>query len=100
MESTMLENVCKQPCQAILHLLRKIRDEVHRFAIRFHRSKRDKKMISSIFQDIPGMGKKRVQKLWEVFESLEDIKVASADDIKTKCGISEGLANEILDKIS
>ena len=83
-----------------LHLLRQIRDEVHRFAITFHRSKRDKKMTLSVFEDIPGMGKKRVQKLWEVFESLEDIKAASADDIKIKCGFSEGLAESISDKIS
>jgi excinuclease UvrABC nuclease subunit len=54
----------------------------------------------SAFEDIPGMGKKRVQKLWEVFESLEDIKVASMNDIKTKCGFSEGLAKAISDKIS
>ena len=62
-----------------LHLLRQIRDEVHRFAITFHRSKRDKKMTLSVFEDIPGMGKRRVQKLWEVFDSLEDIKSASVD---------------------
>jgi excinuclease ABC subunit C len=82
-----------------LHLLRQIRDEVHRFAITFHRSKRDKKMTLSLFEDIPGMGKKRVQKLWEVFESLEDIKSASADEIKTKCGFSEGLSEAISNKI-
>tara|TARA_B110000438_G_C15338279_1_gene446771 strand:- start:383 stop:556 length:174 start_codon:yes stop_codon:yes gene_type:complete len=57
-------------------------------------------MTLSVFEDIPGMGKKRVQKLWEVFESLEDIKVASTDDIKTKCGFSEDLAKAISDKIS
>ena len=82
-----------------LHLLRQIRDEVHRFAITFHRSKRDKEMTLSVFEDIPGIGKKRVQKLWEVFESLEDIKFASADEIKTKCGFSESLAEAISNKI-
>ena len=82
-----------------LHLLRQIRDEVHRFAINFHRSKRDKEMTLSVFEDIPGIGKKRVQKLWEVFESLEDIKFASVDEIKTKCGFSESLAEAISNKI-
>ena len=82
-----------------LHLLRQIRDEVHRFAITFHRSKRNKKMTLSVFEDIPGIGKKRVQKLWEVFESLEDIKFASVDEIKTKCGFSESLAEAISNKI-
>jgi len=82
-----------------LHLLRQIRDEVHRFAITFHRSKRDKKMILSIFEDIPGMGKKRVQKLWETFDSLEDIKSASVDDIKTKCAFPEKIAEKIRGKV-
>jgi excinuclease UvrABC nuclease subunit len=45
------------------------------------------------------MGKKRVQKLWEVFESLEDIRSASVDEIKVGCGFSEVLAEAILDKI-
>ena len=82
-----------------LHLLRQLRDEVHRFSITFHRSKRAKKMILSIFKDIPGMGKKRVQKLWGIFESLDDIKSASTEDIKAKCGFSEKLAKAILEKI-
>jgi len=83
-----------------LHLLRQLRDEVHRFAITFHRSKRDKTMTLSIFEDIPGIGRKRVQKLWEAFESLEDIKSASVDKIKDKCGFSEVLAEAILNKVS
>ncbi|MBC8311092.1 MAG: excinuclease ABC subunit C [Candidatus Marinimicrobia bacterium] len=82
-----------------LHLLRQLRDEVHRFAITFHRSKRDKKMTLSIFEDIPGMGKKRVQKLWEVFESLDHIKSSSVETIKSKCGFSEKLAIAIKGKI-
>ena len=82
-----------------LHLLRQLRDEVHRFAITFHRSKRDKKMTVSIFEDIPGLGKKRVQKLWQVFESLDQIKTASIKDIKTKCGFSESLSEAINRKI-
>ncbi len=81
-----------------LHLLRQIRDEVHRFAITFHRNKRDKKMTLSIFEDIPGMGKKRVQTLWDNFESLEDIKSATVEEIKTKCGFSEKLALAIVKK--
>ena len=82
-----------------LHLLRQLRDEVHRFAITFHRSARDKKMTISIFENIPGIGKRRVQKLWKAFKSLEEIKSASVDDLKTKCGFSEVLAIAILEKI-
>ncbi len=81
-----------------LHLLRQIRDEVHRFAITFHRKKRDKKMTLSIFEDIPGMGKKRIQTLWDNFETLDEIKSASIIHIKTLCGFSEKLSAAIVEK--
>jgi excinuclease ABC subunit C len=55
-------------------------------------------MTLSIFEDIPGMGKKRVQTLWDNFESLEDIKSATMEEIKTKCGFSEKLASAIVEK--
>ena len=70
-----------------LYLLRKIRDEVHRYAITFHRKKRSKKAFKSIFDDIKGMGPKRVQKIWEVYDSIEEIKKDSVKSIHTKTGI-------------
>jgi len=78
-----------------LHLLRAIRDEVHRFAITFHRKTRKKDMTKSIFEDIPGMGKKRIQKLWQEFESLEVIQNASINELKKKTGFSEKLCEAI-----
>ncbi len=78
-----------------LHLLRAIRDEVHRFAITFHRKTRKKDMTKSIFEDIPGMGKKRIQKLWQEFESLEVIQNASINELKEKTGFSEKLCEAI-----
>jgi len=78
-----------------LHLLRAIRDEVHRFAINFHRKTRKKDMTKSIFEDIPGMGKKRIQKLWQEFNSLEAIKDASLNELKKKTGFSEKLCKAI-----
>lgn len=82
-----------------LFLLRKIRDEVHRFAISFHRKKRDKKMILSIFDGIRGMGKTRVKRLWSVFDSLKDIQKASPKQLVSALKIPEKLAKEII-KIS
>ena len=82
-----------------LFLLRKIRDEVHRFAITFHRSKRSKSMTLSIFDGIKGMGKVRVKKLWSEFESLDKIKKASVKEISDTLKVSEGIAKEII-KIS
>jgi excinuclease ABC subunit C len=78
-----------------LHLLRAIRDEVHRFAITFHRKSRKKDMAKSIFEGIPGMGKKRIQKLWKEFKSLETIKESSIDKLKEMTGFSEKLCEEI-----
>jgi len=78
-----------------LHLLRAIRDEVHRFAITFHRKTRKKDMTKSIFEDIPGMGKKRIQKLWQEFNSLEAIKDASLNELKKKTGFSDKLCEAI-----
>jgi len=78
-----------------LHLLRAIRDEVHRYAITFHRKSRKKDMTKSIFEEIPGMGKKRIQKLWQEFESLEAIQNASLIGLREKTGFSENLCKAI-----
>ena len=78
-----------------LILLRRIRDEAHRFAITFQRSKR-KDSLTSIFNDIDGMGPKRVQKLLQSFDSTETIAKSTQKDISTKTGIPEKLADEII----
>ena len=80
-----------------LYLLRQIRDEVHRFAITFHRKSRMKDMTKSKFEDIPGMGPKRIQKLWKEFDSLEAIQKSSLQELKKKTGISEMLCRAILE---
>ena len=78
-----------------LYLLRKIRDEVHRYAITFHRKKRSKKAFKSIFDGIKGMGPKRVQKIWEVYDSIENIKKDSVKSICLKIGIPIKIVKEI-----
>ena len=57
-------------------------------------------MTLSIFNNIPGMGKKRIKKLWEQFESLEDIKASSTDQISLKCGFSKELSEQIKKRIT
>jgi excinuclease ABC subunit C len=79
-----------------IHLLRKIRDEVHRYAITFHRKSRKKDMTRSIFKDIPGMGPKRIQILWKKFDSFQAIQNSSLSQIKEKTGFSEKISREIL----
>jgi len=80
-----------------LILLRRIRDEAHRFAITFQRSKR-KEALVSVFNDIAGMGPKRVKKLLQNFDSTELIAKSSQEEIGLKIGISEKLAAEIIKK--
>ena len=87
------QNIIKT--SAGLHLLRYIRDEVHRFAITFHRNIRDKKMLESRFESISGMGKKRINRLWEIYPSLESIKQAKVREISSKTGFPNKICIEI-----
>jgi excinuclease ABC subunit C len=77
------------------HLLQRIQDEVHRFAITFHRQTRTKSMIHSALDDIPGVGPKRKQRLLEHFGSVQKMKEASLEDFKA-AGMSETLSRTIL----
>lgn len=78
-----------------LSLLRRVRDEAHRFAITFHRQKRTKAMTTSVLDDIPGVGPKRIQAIWKVFSSLEELAHASADDIAAKAGLPLAVAEAV-----
>ena len=62
-------------------LLQRIQDEVHRFAITFHRQLRSKNSFSSQLDGIDGLGPKRKQNLMKHFKSLAKIKEASVDEI-------------------
>jgi excinuclease ABC subunit C len=77
------------------YLLQRIQDEVHRFAVAFHREKRGKSMIASRLDAIPGIGEKRRKLLLRHFGSLKAIKEASPEDFKA-VSIGEALANRIL----
>jgi len=70
-----------------LILLRKIRDEAHRFAITFQKQKRNKQVRTSIFDSIDGMGPKRVQSLFTVFQDIDSIAQAETDIIAKKAKI-------------
>ncbi|WP_229263946.1 excinuclease ABC subunit UvrC [Cohnella cholangitidis] len=81
------------------YLLQRIQDEVHRFAITFHREKRAKSMVASRLDAIPGIGEKRRKQLLSHFGSLKAIKEASADDFKA-VSIGDALAQRILDALN
>ncbi|MCD6447296.1 MAG: excinuclease ABC subunit C [Candidatus Marinimicrobia bacterium] len=77
-------------------LLRRIRDEAHRFAITFHRNKRGKSMVKSILDSIPGIGETRRKKLLSTFGSIQEIEKHKAENISKKAGIPLKLAETIL----
>ncbi|WP_427854370.1 excinuclease ABC subunit UvrC [Desulfosporosinus metallidurans] len=76
------------------YLLGRIQNEVHRFAITFHRQQRAKSMTLSALDNIPGIGPKRKQHLLHHFSSLEDIKQASIDELQA-AGLPHSTASVI-----
>jgi excinuclease ABC subunit C len=80
------------------YLLQRIQDEVHRFAITFHREKRGKSMIASRLDSIPGIGEKRRKQMLRHFGSLKAIREASVEDFKA-VSIGESLARRILETL-
>jgi excinuclease ABC subunit C len=79
------------------HLITRIQDEAHRFAITFHRNLRGKNQVHSVLDDIPGVGPKRRRALMKAFESLEDIKKASLDDLSAIEGLNAVAAKSVYD---
>ncbi len=76
-------------------LLTRIQDEVHRFAIEYHRSLRTKEQTHSVLDDIPGVGPSRRKALMKVFSSLEDIKSATVDELVEKAGLPRNAAEAV-----
>jgi excinuclease ABC subunit C len=63
----------------VLHLIQKIRDETHRFAVTFHRERRGKRQTKSVLRDIPGVGPRTAQKLLREFGSVANIRKAGIE---------------------
>ena len=72
----------------ILHLVQSIRDEAHRFAVTFHRSRRNARQLTSELDMIPGVGKRTVSKLLKEFGSSELVRAASEDQLAAVVGRS------------
>ena len=80
-------------------LLQRIQDEVHRFAITFHRQLRSKNSFSSQLDGIEGLGPKRKQNLMKHFKSLAKIKEASVDEI-VEVGVPRAVAEAVQRKLN
>ena len=70
----------------ILHLVQTIRDEAHRFAVTFHRTRRNAQRLTSELHDIPGIGSKTVEKLLRTLGSLERVRQASKEELSKIVG--------------
>lgn len=78
-----------------LYLVQRVRDEAHRFAVSFHRQKRERAAIRSALDDLRGVGPKRKKALIQAFGSVKRIREASEDDIAAVEGIGRELARQI-----
>jgi len=93
-ESEPLTTDAEQPG---VQLLRRLRDEAHRFAVSFHRQQRSQKLKRSRLDEIPGLGHHRQKQLLAHFRSLDYIRQATPKQLAEVSGIGERLAQEIYD---
>ena len=83
-----------------LYLVQRIRDEAHRFAVTFHRSKRSRLMLESLLDEIPGLGESRRAALLEAFGSVAALKMAKESDIASVPGVGAKTAQAIVAHLS
>ena len=77
------------------HMVTRIQDEVHRFAIGYHRHLRQKTALHSVLDEIPGIGKIRRNELIKAFKTVESIKAAGIDELKKVGGMNEPAARKV-----
>jgi len=83
------------PASAGTHLVARVRDEAHRFAIEYHRRLREKRAVHSELDEIPGIGAARKKALLRHFGSLAKIKEATVEELATVRGMTQKAAGEI-----
>jgi len=78
-----------------LQLLQRVRDEAHRFAIEHHRSRRDRAMTGSIFDELPGIGPSRKRALLKHFGSPDGVLSASREELEAVPGVPGKVARDL-----
>jgi len=89
------EPIILEPTSATTHLLARVRDESHRFAIMYHRKLREKRAVHSELDDIPGIGETRKKALLRHFGSVEGVKQATVEELSAVTGMSKKAAEEV-----
>ncbi len=79
----------------LLRFLQRVRDEAHRFAVGFHRKTRTKKALSSILEEIPGVGPKRRQILLKHFGGFSALRKASLEELAALPGMNRTVAHQV-----
>lgn len=82
---------------AALHLIQRIRDEAHRFAITYHRKLRGKRNLVSVLDHVEGIGPKRCQELWKAFKTLDAMRAASVEELAAVEGMNHAAAQTLYD---
>jgi excinuclease ABC subunit C len=82
-----------------LYLVQRIRDEAHRFAITFHRSKRGKSMVASTLSGVEGLGPARQERLLAAFGSLDELRRASLDELGALAWLPSDVATRLYDHL-
>jgi excinuclease ABC subunit C len=81
----------------VFRLVARVQEEVHRFAITYHKTIRDKALIQSVLDEISGIGKKRKSELLRHFGSVANVKKASIDELLEVDGMNEKVAKNVYD---
>ncbi len=82
-----------------LYLVQRVRDEAHRFAITFHRSKRGKSMVASSLSGVEGLGPARRERLLGTFGSLDALRQATLDELEALAWLPGGVARRLYDHL-
>lgn len=91
------ESILLDKDSAALHLIQRIRDEAHRFAITYHRKLRSKRNMVSVLDHVEGIGPKRRQELWKAFKTLEAMKAASVEELAAVESMNYAAAQTLYD---
>ncbi len=82
-----------------LYLVKRVRDEAHRFAIEYHRELRGRAMSASVLDDVPGVGPKRKKAILAKFGSLKKLRAASIEDIAAISGVGRDVAEAVVEAL-